>query len=77
MLKPEPIFAMTIPGKKQVYLTEGMPFLWLIDGEGARVLEEAGVGLACPAGDGVALAGIIERLAGMPAAEREAMGRSS
>jgi len=76
-LKLEPTFAMTIPAEVQVYLPAGMPILWLIDGEGARVVEESDAGLACPAGDGVALAGIIERLAGMPAAEREAMGRSS
>lgn len=74
-LKPEPIFAMTIPGKVQAYLAAGIPILGMIDGEGARVVEESGAGLVCPAGDGGALAGIIERLAGMPAAEREAMGR--
>ncbi len=76
-LKLEPTLAMTIPAEVKVYLPAGMPILWLIDGEGARVVEESSAGLACPAGDGVALAGIIERLAGMPAAEREAMGRSS
>jgi glycosyltransferase involved in cell wall biosynthesis len=73
-LKPEPIFAMTIPGKVQAYLAAGIPLLGMIDGEGARVIEESEAGVACPAGDGAALAGIIERLAGMPESDRAAMG---
>jgi glycosyltransferase involved in cell wall biosynthesis len=73
-LKPEPIFAMTIPGKVQAYLAAGIPLLGMIDGEGARVIEESEAGFACPAGDGAALAGIIERLAGMPESDRAAMG---
>jgi colanic acid biosynthesis glycosyl transferase WcaI len=55
-LKREPIFAMTIPGKVQSYLAAGIPILAMLDGEGARVIEELGAGLVCPAGDGNALA---------------------
>jgi glycosyltransferase involved in cell wall biosynthesis len=74
-LKPEPIYAMTIPGKVQAYLAAGIPLLGMIDGEGAQVIDESGAGFACPAGDGAALARIIERLAGMSLSDREAMGR--
>jgi colanic acid biosynthesis glycosyl transferase WcaI len=73
-LKAEPIFSMTIPGKVQSYLAAGRPLLGMLDGEGARVIEEAGAGLVCAAGDGAALAERALRLAGMSAGERDAMG---
>ncbi len=45
-----------------------------MNGEGARVVEAAGAGLACPAGDGAALARAVIRLSEMPPTAREAMG---
>ena len=66
--------ALTIPGKVQSYLAAGRPLLGMLDGEGARVIEEAGAGLVCAAGDGAALAERALRLAGMSAGERDAMG---
>ena len=74
-LKPEPIFALTLPGKLQSYLAAGVPIVAMLDGEGARVVEEAGAGVASPAGDAEALVAAVLRLAALPAAEREAMGR--
>ncbi|KQV47045.1 hypothetical protein ASC95_26430 [Pelomonas sp. Root1217] len=74
-LKAEPIFALTIPGKIQSYLAAGRPLLAMLDGEGARVVEEAGAGLCCPAGDGAALARAAEQLAAMSVVERAVMGR--
>jgi len=73
-LKAEPIFAMTIPGKLQAYLATGVPLLAMLDGEGARVILEAGAGLVAPAADGVELARLAQRLAATPAPERRAMG---
>ena len=55
-LKNEPVFSSTIPGKVQSYLQSGKPVLGVINGEGARVIKEAGAGMACPAGDSSALA---------------------
>lgn len=68
-LKREPIWSMTIPGKVQSYLAAGKPLLAMLDGEGGRVVAEAGAGLVAPAGDGRALAANVERLmaAGTPA----------
>lgn len=74
-LKAEPIFAMTIPGKVQAYLATGVPLLAMLDGEGARVISEAGAGLVAPAADAVELARIAKRLASMPEPERAAMGQ--
>lgn len=73
-LRAEPIFAMTIPGKVQSYLAAGRPVLGMIDGEGRRVIEESGGGLAAPAGDGQALGEAVRRLTAFTPAEREAMG---
>lgn len=73
-LRAEPIFAMTIPGKVQSYMAAGKPVLGMIDGEGGRVIEESGGGLAVPAGDGAALADAVRRMAAMTAEDRAAMG---
>lgn len=73
-LKADPIFGMTIPGKVQSYLAAGVPLLGMLDGEGARVIEESGAGLVCPAGDGSALARHVNQLARLPPEERAAMG---
>ena len=73
-LKAEPIFSLTIPGKVQSYLAAGRPLLGMLDGEGARVIVEAGAGLVCAAGDGKGLADCVLSLAGMGVDEREVMG---
>jgi len=73
-LRKDPTFSLTIPGKVQAYMAAGIPILGMLDGEGARVITEAGAGLTGPAGDGAALAGRVQELAGLPEAERRAMG---
>ncbi len=55
-LRPDPIFAMTIPGKVQSYLAAGRPLLGMLDGEGAELIERGGAGLVCRAGDSTGLA---------------------
>lgn len=74
-LKPDPIFAITVPGKVQSYLASSRPVLAMLDGEGARIIEEAGGGFTAPPGDSEALAQLVARLAAMPKAERDAMGQ--
>jgi glycosyltransferase involved in cell wall biosynthesis len=74
-LKDEPIFAMTIPGKLQSYLAAGIPVLAMLNGEGAEIVDGAGAGLSCPAGDGVALAAAVRKMAGMDIEGRQGMGR--
>jgi glycosyltransferase involved in cell wall biosynthesis len=73
-LKKSPIFALTVPSKVQPYLACGRPILAALDGEGARVVEEAGAGYASPAEDPAALAGAVARMADLPPAERIRMG---
>jgi glycosyltransferase involved in cell wall biosynthesis len=73
-LRPEPIFAKTIPGKVQSYLAAGVPLLVMLDGEGSRVIEEAKAGLVCAAGRGDELADRVRLLTGMTEGDRHAMG---
>ena len=75
-LRNEPIFSLTIPTKIQSYLACGRPLVAALDGEGARVVQESGSGLAVRAGDAAALADAVLALRRMPAAAREAMGQS-
>ncbi|MCP4372429.1 MAG: glycosyltransferase family 4 protein, partial [Deltaproteobacteria bacterium] len=74
-LKKEPIFALTIPSKVQSYLACGKPIIAGLDGEGARVVQEAGAGLACPAENPKALAESVLTLYNMSLREREEMGK--
>jgi colanic acid biosynthesis glycosyl transferase WcaI len=74
-LRNETIFSLTIPTKIQSYLACGRPVVAALDGEGARVIEESGSGIAVAAGDAAALAAAVSRLHRTPAPERAAMGR--
>jgi glycosyltransferase involved in cell wall biosynthesis len=73
-LRRNPIFSLTIPSKLQSYLACGRPIVAALDGEGARILNEAGAGMAVPAQDADRLADAVLDMFRMPKAEREAMG---
>lgn len=73
-LKCNEIYAQTVPAKVQSYLSAGKPILASIDGEGARVVQEAKAGLVSPAEDAQGLAANIEQLYAMDAEERARLG---
>lgn len=73
-LKTNEVFEKTIPGKVQAYLASGKPILGMLDGEAARVIEEAGAGLACSSGDRQAFSSIVEQMALLTSLQRESMG---
>lgn len=75
-LADEPIFAATVPNKIQAYMAAGRPIVACINGEGARVVEEAQAGVSVPAEDAKALADAVLRLYSMPPAQRGEMGAS-
>lgn len=75
-LRKSDVFSLTIPSKLQAYLAAGRPIVAALDGEGARIVEEAGAGFCSAAEDGVGLARAIEQLFEMPAAERTQLGFS-
>lgn len=73
-LRDEPIFSMTIPGKLQSYLAAGIPVLAMLNGEGADIVLKSGAGLACPAGNGAALAEAALNMSHMSDEDRRIMG---
>ena len=73
-LADEPIFAATVPSKVQAYMAAGRPILACLNGEGARLVEEAGAGLTVPAEDARGLADAVLRLYRMRPEERAEMG---
>lgn len=73
-LADRPIFAATVPNKVQAYLAAGRPIIACLNGEGARLVAEAGAGLSTPAENAQALADTILRLYRLSPSEREEMG---
>ncbi|EON11769.1 glycosyltransferase family 4 protein [Pandoraea sp. SD6-2] len=75
-LKRDPVFALTIPGKLQSYLSFGKPVVAALDGEGARLVKESGAGLVCDAGDAEGLARSVLSLAAMNETQRAELGQN-
>ncbi len=73
-LKRDPVFSMVIPAKLQTYLMAGIPVLGMLDGEGARVIREAGAGRACPAGDAAGLVACVRELMNCSKEDLASMG---
>lgn len=73
-LADEPIFAATVPNKTQAYMAAGRPIVACLNGEGARVVEEAQAGISVPAEDEKALAEAVLLLYRMAPEQRAAMG---
>ncbi len=69
-----PIFAATVPNKIQSYLAVGRPIVACMNGEGARLIQEARAGFAVPAEDAQGLAYAILKLYRMLPEEREQLG---
>jgi len=73
-LKNEEIFKYTIPSKIQSYLACAKPIVAALNGEAAKIIDESGGGISCPAENAEALADAILRLYHMTHAERSDMG---
>lgn len=73
-LRADPIFALTIPAKVQSYMACAKPIVAALDGEGARVVAEAGAGLVAGADDPRSLAEAVLAMSKMSPADRRAMG---
>jgi glycosyltransferase involved in cell wall biosynthesis len=73
-LRREPIFAYTIPSKLQAYLACGKPLIVALEGEGARIVKQAGAGWAVPPEDPRALADAVAAASQLAKPERDAMG---
>ncbi len=73
-LADQEIFAATVPNKVQAYMASGKPIIASLNGEGARLILEAGAGVAVPAEDANGLAEAILYLYGLSPHERDRMG---
>jgi len=76
-LKREPIFSLTVPSKIQAYLACGKPILASLDGEGARIIQEAQAGLTVPAETPHELAEAVLQMAALDPKLLQAMGRNA
>ena len=75
-LADEKIFASTVPNKVQAYMAAGRPILACLNGEGARLVQEAGAGITIPAEDAQGLADAVLRLYLMPSQLRSELGEN-
>ena len=75
-LMRSPIMSQTVPSKVQAYLAAGKPIIASLDGEGARVLNESGAGVSCPAEDAAALVKAVLQLKATPHPELQRMGEA-
>ncbi|WP_248799509.1 glycosyltransferase family 4 protein [Pseudomonas sp. MWU13-2105] len=73
-LTDEHIFNQTIPSKIQAYLAAGRPIIGCLNGEGARIIQEAGAGVSSPAEQVLPLVAAIREMRCRSHVEREAMG---
>ena len=73
-LRRDPVFSITIPSRIQSYLASGKSIVGALDGEGARIINEAGAGFVANAGDAAGLAQCVLKVSAMTSAERDAMG---
>lgn len=75
-LTDKPIFKVTVPNKIQAYMAVGKPIIACLNGEGARLIEEAKAGVSSPAEDAQALAETVMSLYKMPVKELNEMGNN-
>lgn len=75
-LADQEIFSQTIPSKIQAYLAAGRPIIASLRGEGARVVEEAGAGIACPPEQVASLVASVRQMRRLSPEQRAALGRS-
>lgn len=75
-LNDESIFSQTIPSKIQAYLAAGKPIIACLNGEGSRIVQEAGAGFSSPAEQVLPLVATIRKMQSLTEVEREEMGRS-
>ena len=75
-LMKDDTMSLTVPAKVQSYMAAGRPIIAALEGEGAKLVTEAGAGLYSPAGDARALADTILQLRNMSRVELDNMGKA-
>lgn len=75
-LTDQPIFGLTVPNKVQAYLAVGRPIVASINGEGARIINDAKAGFSVPAEDAKGLAEAILKMYRMSEEDRLQLGEN-
>ncbi len=75
-LKDVDIFSLTAPAKLQAYMHFSKPIVAMINGEGARIVNDANCGFTVKAGDAKGLAEIIMQMAELSQEELAALGNN-
>ena len=75
-LKDEPIFNLTAPAKIQAYMSAGKPIVAMMNGEGARIIEDAQCGYSAQAANAEKLAEIILKMDALGEKARNQMGEN-
>ncbi len=75
-LKKDKIFSLTIPAKIQSYLACGKPIIASIDGEGAKIVNDAKCGVTSSAEDSIALSNAIKELMALDKSTLNHMGNN-
>jgi colanic acid biosynthesis glycosyl transferase WcaI len=73
-LKRDYYLSLVIPGKVQSYLMSGLPILGMVGGETEKIIKDSGCGYTCKPGDGIALAGIVNKMILTSDANKKSMG---
>lgn len=73
LLRPSPLFRMSVPSKLAFCLAAGAPLLYGLEGEAARIAAETGGAIPFAAEDPVSLANAIRKLLATPRHERDSM----
>lgn len=76
-LADRPIFADTVPNKVQAYMAIGRPIIASMNGEGARLVADAGAGITVPAESPAALADAVLDLYNMTEDQRIQLGNNA
>lgn len=75
-LKDDPTFNSVVPSKIQAYMTSGQPIVAFLNGVGAQVVADAKCGVVVAAEDQKHFIEQVKKLANLPLAEREQMGKN-
>lgn len=73
-LKKDSFISLTIPAKLQSYLAMGRPIVAMMDGEGAKIINQSNAGFVVPAGDAVKLARAVNSMVMLENGQRETLG---
>ena len=76
-LKNNDIFSLTVPYKVQCYMACGRPIIGMLNGEGARIIQNSNSGFVAPAGQSEELARVIERFCSLGSSQQASLGQNA